>query len=392
MYSSQYLDQQQQVHLNVGTGLKSPIPRIIINDPTNQTMNHNSESSKEKTFFENFSRSVSLRQKYLKQFFHTRRTRKRFSDSFLSQQQPPNTTNVDLNHDQERNLSIHRRSFYLPNLPTIHQTIPTETLSKTSEHSQKLFIIRHGERVDSTFGTNWLHQVFDPNTGVYHRTNLNLPKKMVTRKDYRDFVFDPPLTELGLYQCKLVGEELAAQGIKIDHVYSSPTLRCIQTADQILQGLDKREKIPIRIEPCLFEFLKWYPVLPSTWPFLSNEELIGNGYHIDQSYKPFYPIESLRKDEDELMFYSRSHFITTSILKNHEDQQGNILIIGHVRFLLGNLLRKTFVFSGINNRSLFSTINRWSTANSRFEITCLTCSFPCHSLCWQTKRWNMESN
>ena len=305
--SNQYSDQQQQkvhlqtAHLNLHTGLKSPAPKA-------------NDSSSEKTFLENLSRSVLLRQKNLKQLLDPRQTQKRFSDSVLShtaiQQQQQTSTNFDLN----------RRSFYLPQLPTIYQTIP-------SEDPQKLFIIRHGERVDSTFGANWLHQVFDPNTGIYHRINLNLPKKMVTRKDYRDFLFDPPLTELGLHQCKLVGEEFAEQGIKIDHVYSSPTLRCIQTADQILQGLQMHDKIPIRIEPCLFEFLKWYPVLPLTWPFLNNEELAENGFNIDQSYKPFYPMESLRKDEDELMFYSRSHFITTSILKNH---RGNVLIIGHV--------------------------------------------------------------
>ncbi|CAF1679655.1 unnamed protein product [Adineta ricciae] len=90
-----------------------------------------------------------------------------------------------------------------------------------------------------------------------------------------------------------------------------------------------KERIPIRVEPCLFEFLKWYPVVPVKWPFLDVDELIENGYHVDKAYVPFYPIESLRKDEDELMFYTRSHFITTSILKNHEVQEGNILLIGH---------------------------------------------------------------
>jgi hypothetical protein len=91
-----------------------------------------------------------------------------------------------------------------------------------------------------------------------------------------------------------------------------------------------RDKISIRIEPCLFEFLKWYPVVPVKWPFLDLDELTQNGYNVDKSYKPFYPIESLRKDEDELMFYGRSHLIATSILKNHENQEGNLLLVGHV--------------------------------------------------------------
>jgi hypothetical protein len=109
-----------------------------------------------------------------------------------------------------------------------------------------------------------------------------------------------------------------------------------------------RDEISIRIEPCLFEFLKWYPVVPVKWPFLDLDELTRNGYNVDKSYKAFYPMESLRKDEDELMYYTRSHFIMTSILKNHEIDGGNLLIVGHVRFnelKVGFfLLRKHFYF------------------------------------------------
>jgi hypothetical protein len=144
---------------------------------------------------------------------------------------------------------------------------------------------------------------------------------MITRKDYKDFLFDPPLTELGSHQCKT------------------------------LEGLQMHDKISIRIEPCLFEFFKGYPVVPVKWPFLDLDELTQNGYNIDKSYKPFYPIESLRKDEDELMFYTRSYFITKSILKNHEINQGNLLIVGHVRIEKGIFYNKkqNLLFIGINN-------------------------------------------
>ena len=213
-----------------------------------------------------------------------------------------------------------------------------------------MFVVRHGERVDSTFGANWLDQVFDKTTGAYRRINLNLPKKMVVRNDLKDFFFDPPLTELGLHQCKVVGEELAAQGIQVDHVYSSPALRCVQTADGILEGLQMRNNISIRIEPCLFEFLKWYPVVPVKWPFLDHDEFIRNGYNVDRSYKPFYPMESLRKDEDELMFYTRSHFISTAILRNHEQDGGNVLIVGHVSLVYGFSLVETSKSSSSSSR------------------------------------------
>ena len=72
--------------------------------------------------------------------------------------------------------------------------------------------------------------------GEYQRFNLNMPKKMVIRENVNDFAFDPPLTEIGLYQAKLHGEELARKGVKITHMYASPALRSIQTADKILEG------------------------------------------------------------------------------------------------------------------------------------------------------------
>jgi phosphohistidine phosphatase SixA len=318
------------------------------NQPLYSALAH---SSAQQILVENPYSNVLLREKNPNQLYDPRKTRKRLSDPvFTNQQQPLQPliinhqqgnihsifqqqqqfiqANVNISQDSNNQTLNRRRSLRFIKPPIILQTIPQQLFQR---EPQKLLVVRHAERVDSTFGAGWLDQVFDKTTGTYHRINLNLPKKMVSRKDLKDFLFDPPLTELGLHECKMVGEELAAQGIKIHHVYASPALRCVQTADKILEGLQMRDEISIRIEPCLFEFLKWYPVVPVKWPFLDLDELTRNGYNVDQSYKPFYPIESLRKDEDELMYYTRSHFIVTSILKNHEIDAGNLLIIGHVR-------------------------------------------------------------
>ena len=280
---------------------------------------------------------VTLREKEKNSLHDQHVRRKRLSDPVSLHS--PQTTNIQSFISGQNNvnllrnpsqLTLHRRSLRFIQMSSNLSTIPQGSTSNVNDDGQKLFLVRHGERVDSTFGANWIDHVFDKTTGIYRRINLNLPKKMVTRKDLNDFHFDPPLTELGLHQCQMVGEELAIQGVQIDHVYCSPALRCIQTADQILRGLNKRDKVPIRIEPCLFEFLKWYPVLPVKWPFMNADELISNGFHIDRTYQAQHPIESLRRDEDELMFYHRSHLITTSILKNHQSDGRNILFVGHV--------------------------------------------------------------
>ena len=55
---------------------------------------------------------------------------------------------------------------------------------------------------------------------------------------YYYFVFegDSPLTEVGKFQARLTGEALGSESYRIHYCYSSPALRCIQTAQQILQG------------------------------------------------------------------------------------------------------------------------------------------------------------
>lgn len=199
--------------------------------------------------------------------------------------------------------------------------LPIDVAQRQSDRCdscQRIYIVRHGERVDSTFGINWLDVVFD-NKGKYRRVNINLPRVIPRRRNSKDFLFDPPLTEVGLVHSRFVGEELDACGTHIKHCYSSPALRCIQTATKILEGMN-RSDIPIRIEPCLFEFLKWHPVMPLKSPFMDVEELRSNGFHIDTSYKTVYPLESLRKDEDEAMYYTRSHTVMQQIIRNHEFQ------------------------------------------------------------------------
>lgn len=65
---------------------------------------------------------------------------------------------------------------------------------------------------------------------------------------------DPPLTRLGRLQAAATADALAAE--RIDAVYSSPFLRCIQTAAAIAAPLG----LFVRIEPGLSEFLnpRWF--------------------------------------------------------------------------------------------------------------------------------------
>ena len=79
----------------------------------------------------------------------------------------------------------------------------------------------------------------------------------VPRRVPAEFTKDSPITEIGLYQAKLTGMGLKQQGISIQHVYCSPALRCVQTADAILDGLQADHTVTLKLENGLYEWLAW---------------------------------------------------------------------------------------------------------------------------------------
>lgn len=151
-----------------------------------------------------------------------------------------------------------------------------------------------------------------------------MPKKIIQRESF-EHDFDPPLTEIGLLQAKLHGEELFKNGIKIKQIYSSPALRSIQTADKILEGMNLKDTVPIRIETGLFEILSWQLYLPTKYPFLNETILKDNGYNVDLEYSSIIPREILNRNESLQDYYTRSYYMTKTIVDRHSDD-GNIIL------------------------------------------------------------------
>ena len=63
---------------------------------------------------------------------------------------------------------------------------------------------------------------------------LSLPRRP---SPFRVFIGDSPITEIGGCQARLTGAALAANDSIAQYCYASPSLRCIQTAHNILQGI-----------------------------------------------------------------------------------------------------------------------------------------------------------
>uniref|UniRef100_A0AAG5CT38 Ecdysteroid-phosphate phosphatase n=1 Tax=Anopheles atroparvus TaxID=41427 RepID=A0AAG5CT38_ANOAO len=208
--------------------------------------------------------------------------------------------------------------------------------------NRKVYLMRHGERIDFTFGT-WVPYCFDE-AGNYVRKDLNMPKTLPVRKPTL-WQRDSPLTNVGRYQARLVGEGLKDAGVQIDRVYSSPSFRCIQTATSVLEGLGLKASLPIHVEPGLFEWLAWYQDGFPEW--LSKEELIAADYNIAPEYVPFTTVENLKECFLEKLdeFYNRNSNTAEHIINSTD---GNILIVGHAttldtcsRFIVGEKLRST---------------------------------------------------
>ncbi|NWR31751.1 UBS3A protein, partial [Tachuris rubrigastra] len=192
-----------------------------------------------------------------------------------------------------------------------------------------VLVMRHGERVDQVFGKSWLQQCLTAD-GKYYRADLNLPSALPKRKDsMKQFEYDPPLSCCGIFQSRLIGEALLDQEVMVSYVYSSPALRCVQTAQHVLQGLQLNQKVKIRVEPGLFEWTKWEAskVIPN---FMTVAELAEASYNVDTTYRGNFPLSSLVPSESYEDYLSRSSVVMKHIITACPSKgKGVILIVGH---------------------------------------------------------------
>ncbi|NXR72846.1 UBS3A protein, partial [Pycnonotus jocosus] len=230
-------------------------------------------------------------------------------------------------------------------------------LSQNAALRRGVLVMRHGERVDQVFGKSWLQQCLTAD-GKYYRADLNFPSSLPRQKDsMKQFECDPPLSCCGVFQSRLIGEALLDQEVTVSYVYSSPALRCVQTAQHVLQGLKLNQKVRIRVEPGLFDWTKWEAsrAIPN---FMTTAELVAASYNIDTSYRANFPLSSLVPSESYEDYVSRSSAVIKQIttacpskapsppLFAFPGVPGVILIVGHA----SSLASLTWALAGLPSR------------------------------------------
>ncbi|XP_003798118.1 ubiquitin-associated and SH3 domain-containing protein A isoform X1 [Otolemur garnettii] len=193
---------------------------------------------------------------------------------------------------------------------------------------KSVLVVRHGERVDQVFGRLWLQQCSTPD-GHYYRPDLNFPCSLPRRSNgIQHFENDPPLSSCGVFQSRTAGAALLDSGVRVISVFTSPALRCVQTAKLLLEELKLEKQMKIRVEPGIFEWTKWEAskAIPT---FMSLEELKEASFNVDTEYRPAVPLCRLRPAESYAEYVERSSASVGRIISACPQDTGVILVVSH---------------------------------------------------------------
>uniref|UniRef100_UPI00398F7FC0 ubiquitin-associated and SH3 domain-containing protein A-like n=1 Tax=Pristiophorus japonicus TaxID=55135 RepID=UPI00398F7FC0 len=127
-------------------------------------------------------------------------------------------------------------------------------------------------------------------------------------------------------------EALLEKEVMIQWVYCSPALRCVQTAQHLLEALQLQHKVTIRVEPGLSEWTKWEGerVISN---FMSVTEFKAAKYSVDINYSIHVPASSLIPSETYEDYISRCSSVMKAIVDSCRDKAGNILLVAHASTL-----------------------------------------------------------
>lgn len=129
---------------------------------------------------------------------------------------------------------------------------------------------------------------------------------------------------------RVTGRAMMANNMPVDICLSSTALRCVQTCERILTGMDRRDRVPIRIEPGLYECPHQQQKLVDS--FMTKKELMDNRYNIKQEYRPI--ISKVVVPETLEEYFERSATVMRGIIDRYGPYGGTLLIVSHAPGLL----------------------------------------------------------
>ncbi|CAB3398300.1 unnamed protein product [Caenorhabditis bovis] len=182
-------------------------------------------------------------------------------------------------------------------------------------------VMRSAERMDRVFGNTWIST--EKWWTKVHPTDLNVPKDITLHP--MEYLFNPPITNIGKYSTQLVYRALRNRGVDAPTIYCSPTLRTVQTA----MCIAKTNEAKICIEPGLVEPVEWYRFGGAQYmPDFRGS--YGLSHAIDQSYKPIFALEEIElgfatKTQEQCI--QRIMFVLRNICGQQRDHPA--IIIGH---------------------------------------------------------------
>ena len=167
----------------------------------------------------------------------------------------------------------------------------------------RVFIVRHGERVDHVDET-WV------------------------RRAVRQH--DPPLTPRGRQQAQLLGLYLRGKGVT--KIFCSPLIRCVQTGDGIASGLGLQGPC-LYIEEALQEVDRWIRAhvegpLPKPW-ILQKGDLLAFSDRVNQAYDSLRPVTLNEQGYEAGEFWARCHEGVNAVVSHPSHQDPALVLVGH---------------------------------------------------------------
>jgi len=190
--------------------------------------------------------------------------------------------------------------------------------------------MRHSERLDYALrNTNWPQEVFI--NGVYSPNLTQMPTVLPIRANPHEYSLDTPLSRHGKAHAYHTGEFFRSVGLIPNRVYTSPAMRCVQTADSVLEGLGRRERTPLRIDLALHEPTK------RVLPLQSGTFFSSAGFFVDFSYQPVLSPSNnaVIVRESRLQYYKRMYAVLKRITQKLISQNmkiaasSTVLIVTH---------------------------------------------------------------